>query len=79
MFRVKGKPVSLVTGDAAAQQEVPHPHDIVYIPFTPFHPIRPVKRSTGHTHTHTTAEQTTHTSTERATAQRRLIVEPFDL
>jgi len=34
-----------------------------------------VKRSTGHTHTHTTAEQTTHTNTERATAQRRLIVE----
>jgi len=35
-----------------------------------------VKRSTGHTHTHTTtAEQTTHTNTERATAQRRLLVE----
>jgi len=39
-----------------------------------------VKRSTGHTHTHTTAEhttaeQTTHTNTKRATAQRRLIVE----
>jgi len=39
-----------------------------------------VKRSTGHTHTHTSAEhttakQTTHTNTERATAQRRLIVE----
>jgi len=39
----------------------------------------PVKRSTGHTHTHTTAEhttaeQTTHTNTEQATAQRRLIV-----
>jgi len=39
-----------------------------------------VKRSTGRTHTHTTAEhttaeQTTHTNTERATAQRRLIVE----
>jgi len=38
------------------------------------------KRSTGHTHTHTTAEHTTaeqitHTNTERATAQRRLIVE----
>jgi len=28
-----------------------------------------VKRSTGHTHAHTTAEQTTHTNTERATAQ----------
>jgi len=33
-----------------------------------------VKRSTGHTHTHTlaehtTAEQTTHTNTERATAK----------
>jgi len=27
-----------------------------------------VKRTTGHTHTHTTAEQTTHTNTERATA-----------
>jgi len=37
----------------------------------------PVKISTGHTRTpaeHTTAEQTTHTNTERATAQRRLIV-----
>jgi len=34
-----------------------------------------VKRSTGHTQTHTTAEQTTHTNTERAAAQRRLIVE----
>ena len=34
-----------------------------------------VKRSTGHTHTHTTAEQTTHTNKERATAQRRFIVE----
>ena len=34
-----------------------------------------VKRSTGHTHTHATAEQTTHTNTERATAQRRVIVE----
>jgi len=34
-----------------------------------------VKRSTGHTHTHTTAEQTTHLNTERAMAQRRLIVE----
>jgi len=39
-----------------------------------------VKRSTGHTHTHTTAEhttaeQTTHPNTERATAQRRVIVE----
>jgi len=33
-----------------------------------------VKGSTGHTHTHTTAEQTTHTNTERASAQRRLIV-----
>jgi len=33
-----------------------------------------IKRSTGHTHTHTTAEQTTHTNTERATAQRRLKV-----
>jgi len=32
-----------------------------------------VKRSTGHTHT--TAEQTTHTNTERATAQLRLIFE----
>ena len=30
------------------------------------HP-KSVKRSTGHTHTHTTAEQTTHTNTERAT------------
>jgi len=28
------------------------------------------KRLTGHTHTHTTAEQTTHTNIERATAQR---------
>jgi len=39
-----------------------------------------LKRSTGHTHTHTTAEhttaeQTTHTNTERATAQRHLLVE----
>jgi len=39
-----------------------------------------VKRLTGHTHTHTTAEhttaeQTTHTNTKRATSQRRLIVE----
>ena len=36
-----------------------------------------VKRLTGHTRTHTTAEQTTHTNTERATAQRqrRLLVE----
>jgi len=34
----------------------------------------PVKKSTGHTRTHTAAEQTTHTNTERATAQRRLIV-----
>jgi len=39
-----------------------------------------VKRSTGHAHTHTTAEhttaeQTTHTNTEQATAQRRLIVQ----
>ena len=33
------------------------------------------KRSTGHTHTHTTAVQTIHTNTERATAKRRLIVE----
>jgi len=37
-------------------------------------------QSTGHAHTHTTAEhttaeQTTHANTERATAQRRLIVE----
>jgi len=37
--------------------------------------LRQIKRSTGHTHTHTTAEhttaeQTTHTNTERATAQR---------
>jgi len=39
--------------------------------------IYSVKSSIGHTHTHTTAEQTTHThtNTERATAQRRLIVE----
>jgi len=42
--------------------------------------VESVNRSTGHTHTHTTAEhttaeQTTHTNTERATAQRRLIVE----
>ena len=35
----------------------------------------PVKRLTGHTHTHTTGEQTTHTNTERTTAQRHLIVE----
>jgi len=33
------------------------------------------RNATGHTHSHTTVEQTTHTSTERATAQRRLIVE----
>jgi len=33
-----------------------------------------VKRSTGHTHTHTTAEQTTHTNTERATAQRHVLI-----
>jgi len=33
-----------------------------------------VKISTGHTHTHTTAEQATHTNIARATAQRRLIV-----
>jgi len=44
------------------------------------HPLLYVKRSTGHTHTHTTAEhttaeETTHTNTERETAQRRLIVE----
>jgi len=32
-----------------------------------------VNRSTGHTHTHTTAEQTTHTNTERATAPGRVI------
>jgi len=38
------------------------------------HPDGAVKRSTGQTHTHTTAEQTTHTNTERATAQRRLII-----
>jgi len=30
-----------------------------------------VKRSTGHTHTHTTAEQTTHTNTERAMRRTR--------
>jgi len=34
-----------------------------------------VNPSTGHTHTHTRAEQTTHPNTERAMAQRRLIVE----
>jgi len=32
-----------------------------------------VKSSTGHTHTHTTAEHISNTNTERATAQRRLI------
>jgi len=30
-----------------------------------------VKRSTGHTHTHTTAGHTTHTNTERATRRTR--------
>jgi len=33
-----------------------------------------VNKSTGHTHTHTTAEKITHTNTRRATAQRRVIV-----
>jgi len=46
-----------------------HIHNIYTV-----HPFL-VQRSTGHTHTHTTAEQTTHTNRERATAQRRLIVE----
>jgi len=55
-----------------------------YVPIgstlTLIYPLTCVRRSTYHTHTHTTvehttAEQTTHTNTERATAQRRLIVE----
>ena len=43
---------------------------------SPLVAYKKVKISTGYTHTHTTAEQTTHTTLEhRATAQRRVIVE----
>ena len=53
----------------------PRPAPCVVSPSERVRPLLPVKRSTGHTHTYTTAEQITHTNTERATAQRRLIVE----